>query len=217
MPQVVRVQVTLNPSADPRGQFVNTWHIVTVGATTTSAASDAFTQDLNAFYQTVDGQMSGDISGAVPFARCFDLSDPKPRQPVWETAFTALVCAGTTMPHEVACCLSYRGVYTSGVSPKRRRGRIYLGPLADGAVNSSTGKLHSTLVGLVAGAGDDLLQLSLASTEYHWCVYSPASDPDGTGNDTACFHSVIAGWVDDEPDIQRRRSAGSVGVKTPFS
>jgi len=206
MPQVSRVQVILNPAADTREQIMNTWHCVTVGATTTLAAASAFTDDLNDFYQDVAALLSSELNAAVPFLRAFDLSDPKPRQPIVEANLVPVSAGTNRLPREICSCLSYKGTYISGVSPKRKRGRIYIGPLASNSVGASDGKFTLTFRTTLANAGDSLLGKSDLSTEYRWVVYSPASDPLGTGNDPDCWDAVTSGWVDEDPDIQRRRT-----------
>jgi len=217
MPQVVRCQVTLNPAAETRSQYVNTWHIVTVGATTPLAAATAYHTALNGFYQAVDVHLSGLVLGAVPLVRYFDLSDPKPRQPIYESTLSALSNSGSTSAPELACCISYKGTYLSGVSPKRKRGRIYLGPLKGACIDTGTGKLDSTMVTAFATAADTMITTSTSSSEWRWVVYSPTSDPTGEGNDADCWDAAVSGWVDDEVDIQRRRSLKSVGSKTLFA
>lgn len=208
MPQVLRCQVILNPAVASYAQYMNTWHIVTVGATSVVDAHTAFFSDLSDFYGAVDAHFSLFLSGAVPLMRTFDLSDPKPRQPIAEGNLPTLTTASTTLPAEIACCLSYKGTYISGVSPKRKRGRIYLGPLAAATINSSVGDFTSTFRGAVAAAADTLQTASAGSSAYRWVVYSPSSDPAGTGTDADSWDAVQSGWVDNEPDVVRSRSIG---------
>lgn len=222
MPQVVRCQINLTPSFDPKASIMNTWHCVTVGATTPLAACTDFVDDLDGFYQTVDTHFSQYLGGNVPFARCFDLNDPMPRQPILEQSLTTLASASTWLPREIACCVSYKGTYISGVSPKRKRGRIYLGPLASATVDTANdGMFTSSFVSAVRGAALALQTASAASSTYRWVVYSPTSDPQrdnpagGAGVDADCWDAVTGGWVDDEIDIQRRRGVGS-GLKNIF-
>lgn len=222
MPQVVRCQIDLTPGFTPQNKIMNTWHIVTVGATTPADAADAFVADVNTFYQAIDANFSQYLGGNVPFLRAFNLDDPMPRQPVHEESLITLTSASTWLPREIACCLSYKGTYLSGVSPKRKRGRIYLGPLAAATVDTANdGMFTSSFVTAVKNAAAALLTASTASSAYRWCIYSPTSDPNsnnpagGAGQDAGCWDAVVGGWVDDEIDIQRRRGVGS-GTKTLF-
>lgn len=206
MPQVVRTQIILNPSAAPAEQVMNTWHSVTVGATTPLASATAFQGALQTFYNAVDAQYSNEFSGATPLMRSFDLSEPKPRQPIVETTAAAMSTSTDRGAREIACCLSYKGVYLSGISPKRKRGRIYLGPLTRGAVDATNGLFTTAFVGVIVTAATALVTASDASATFRWVIYSPTTDTAGTGLDADSWDAVTSGWVDDNPDIQRRRS-----------
>lgn len=216
MPQVVRVQVILNPAVNTRIQNMNTWHVVTVGATTPSAAAAAFLDDLDDFYQACDSFFGLFLSGSAPLARCFDLSDPKPRQPILEETLTVLTTASTQIPSEIACCMSYKGTYLSGVSPKRKRGRIYLGPLGANSLDTGAGTFSSTFRAAMASAADSLLTASSGSSEYRWVVYSPTTDTAGEGNNLDSWDAVVEGWVDDNPDVLRSRGQPG-GTRSLFS
>lgn len=210
----IRCQVILNPDAESRHQWTNTWWIVPFLTTAPDVAAGAFKVDLDAFYQTLDTNMSTLLSGKVPRFRAWDMSDPKPRQPIVEQNLTALVTSGTNVaPREVALVLSFRSGYVSGQNPQRRRGRIYFGPLRADSLNTSTGLVESSHVTALKNAGAALLAASVASTDYTWCTYSRVDDVNEDGS--AGAHPVIAGWVDNDPDIQRRRGINS-GAKTTF-
>lgn len=211
--QVLRVEVTLNPSASTRERIMNVWHIGNVGATDVVDAAEAFKDDLADFYHAIDGGMSLELSGAIPLVRVFDLSHPMPRQPIFEEAFGALTTGSDSAARELAVCLSYKGTYVSGVSPKRRRGRVYLGPWASGVVQASTGRVDPTLLSGIVIAGQALFDAHMASTEYSWVVYSPTTDTSGEGVPTAAS-VVVSAWVDNEVDVQRRRGKPQPGVKT---
>lgn len=215
MPQVVRTQITLNESDSTRDHIMNTWHCVTVGATTPLAAVTAFVVGLQAFYNSVDLYFASLLNTYVPRVRAFDLSEPKPRQPILEADMSALTAGTGSLPRELAICMSYRGTYVSGISPKRKRGRIYLGPLATSSV-SSAGLVAVGVRDGIATAADTLLGVSDGSAEFRWVVYSPTSDPTGDGNDAACWDAVTEGWVDDNVDIQRRRSVAG-GSRSEFT
>lgn len=211
--QTLRIEVTLNPAAGSRERIMNTWHIATVGATPKgTAAGDFVNTFLNAFYQTIDTQLSSELTGAVPLVRCFDLIEPKPRQPFAEMSLTTLACGTHRSQREAAVCLSYRAAYASGVTPKRRRGRIFLGPFNANLVATATGKLDPTMKSALVGAAQTLLDAHQASALWSWVVYSPTTDVLGTGE--TGMYEVISAWIDDEIDIQRRRGLPQPGVKT---
>lgn len=221
-PQVVRVQVTLNPSADTADQIMNTWHCVAIATATPLDAATAFTGDLKTFYSNIDNYFSPALSGENALYRCFDLDEPMPRQPILETTGASFVTGTNYTLRELAVCVSYKGTYVSGTSPKRKRGRIYLGPFSANALDSTTGRLAGAMVTAIQGVADTLITASKADADYRWVVYSPTSDPNahnqggGAGNDAGCWDAVTEGWVDNEPDIQRRRGL-SGGVRSTFS
>lgn len=103
------------------------------------------------------------------------------------------------IPEEVACVLSFHGAVTPGAPQARRRGRIYLGPLADDALSMANGStfcaLAPGLVSSVVSAATTYL-LDMGDPDYTWSVYSQTQ---GT------FTGVVGGWVDNSPDTQRRR------------
>ena len=213
--QVLRCEVTLNPGTDSRERIMNVWHIGNTSTATVVEAAEDFRDDLSAFYQAIDASFADELDGQTPLLRVFDLSEPMPRQPIHEEGLATLACGNTSAARELAVVLSYRGVYVSGVTPKRRRGRIYLGPWASAIVDTATGLLNSTVVAGIRLAGENLLAASNASTDYTWVVYSPTTDIAGTGAPTAAS-VVVAGWVDNEVDVQRRRGRPQPGVKSPF-
>lgn len=220
--QVIRVEVTLNAGAAARERCMNVWHIGNVGSTNVVDAADDFASALSGFYGAIDAIFSDEMDGLQPVLRAFDLSEPMPRQPIYETSLNTLTAGTDHSARELCVCLSYRGLYISGVSPKRKRGRIYLGPLRGSAVDPATGLLDSSLVSGVVIAGDDLLTDSNGSTEYTWVVYSPTSDPEagnplGGAGAPESATLVDRGWVDNEVDVQRRRGRPQPGTKSNFS
>lgn len=186
---------------------MNTWHCVTVGATTSLAASTAFSLELQTFYNAVDAQFSNEFSGVTPLFRAFDLSEPKPRQPINEDTYAAMTTSTDRGAREIACVLSYKGTYISGVSPKRKRGRIFLGPLTRGAIDATDGFFTTGFVAVITAAATALQTASAGSAAFRWVIYSPRTDTAGLGQDADSWDAVQEGWVDDNPAIQRRRSS----------
>jgi len=211
--QTLRVAVVLNPGSEGKERMMNTWHIATRDATTPVTAANSFITSLNTFYQAIDAQLGNFLSGAVPLVQVYNLLENKPRQPIVEDELTVLTTSSTGTATELACCVSYRAEYVSGITPKRRRGRIYIGPLGGSVIDTSTGRIAGASVTAIAGAADTLQAASGASTEWAWVVYSPTTDVTGTGE--TGMYEVIAGWVDNKPDVQRRRGT-NIGTKTTF-
>lgn len=144
------------------------------------------------FYVFVDGFMSSLIDTGNVRTEYYRLSDPSPRQPVFEGQITGMVGTTTASPTELAIVLSYQGERVSGLPQARRRGRIFLGPLSGGNVDRPS----ASQVSVLRGAAINLLDASNAATGWTWAQYSPTN---GIGID------VNNGWVDNEWDTQRRR------------
>lgn len=206
---VYRVQLVLNPDREAKDQFTNTWHIANRAGQTREDAVDNFVADLNTFYQAIDSTMGGFVNASVPHWRAYDISEDKPRVPFREGDLTALSSSGSSQaPTELAICLSYRGVYASGQSPRRRRGRIYLGPWSTSAIDATAaGRVAAATKTAIVDAADALQAAAAADPAYMWVVYSRVSDPAEEG--VVGFWEVTQGWVDNAFDIQRRRGLSS--------
>lgn len=149
--------------------------------------TDAPTQSITDFYG------AGGYSGLVEF-KLYDMSDPEPRRPVYETTRSYTPISNQQMlPHEVALCLSFQADPVSGVPQARRRGRIFLGPLAEAA--SSQARPSTSILNVVETAAQRLLDESGLGA-WKWQVYSRTSQTHAT---------VTGGWIDNAWDTQRRR------------
>lgn len=185
--------------------YVNTWHFSTVGATTSEAGAAAASTMLENFYHLIDGRFPDDLVDTDALVKAYDLSDLEPRAPVFEDTIALSLGLTSPMPPEVACCLSFRGTFASGVPKARRKGRVYIGPLVT-TVNVAPGRPSQTFLDELDTAATALLAASDASTEATWVVWSPTA---------GVAVPVTGGWIDDEWDIQRRRSLG-VTSRTEF-
>lgn len=126
----------------------------------------------------------------------YDLDDPSPRAPKDERFITLPNTIGgyQECPAEVALCVSFQGTRESGVNQDRRRGRIFLGPLA-----VPTGSMRQPPAQLLANVNAQFQKFkdeSDASYAWQWRVWSPTN-----GNSVL----VDNGWVDNAWDTQRRR------------
>lgn len=126
--------------------------------------------------------------------RAYNLADPEPRAPVLDTTFiTPSVSAVDPLPSEVALCISYQGVRVSGDPQRRRRGRMYIGPLSTSQLQD--GRPHPvTLTDLVTAF--EAFYADLASNAIEFGVYSTMDEG---------LVTLSNGWVDNAFDIQRRR------------
>lgn len=167
---------------------------------------------LQAFYftpQNTGNSIANYLSSALiapvnPQVKVYDLGQPPPRFPANRTLTAAATDYGAgALPAEVACCLSY---YAGRPLP-RRRGRIYVGPLASGAATVSTvglavnGGLRDTLVQAATG-----LNSTSGTALVSWHVLSQ--------KDRNAFR-ITGGWVDDAFDTQRRRGIAPT-VRQPW-
>ncbi len=114
-------------------------------------------------------------------------------QPVFQKDYPTFNKTAETGPGEVAVCLSYATVDDPELSTGRRRGRIYIGPLAAAQVGSA--RPGSTLRAAVLDLGEALAQVGFAANTT-WMMYSP------TDSESAKIESI---WCDDAWDTQRRR------------
>lgn len=201
---IVRAQVSIpRVGANTEDTVTNTWHFSCVD--TSEGVINEVQTDLVAFYETLDAFKSDIQDWVNARVKWFDLSEPEPRVPFEDEIFgTSSASATDPLPHEVACCVSFHGEYVSGASQARRRGRIYFGPL-NTTVMATTGYFASGLLSTVVLAGGNLLTDSNASSNYAWVVYSPTSGQS---------YPVVGGWVDNAPDIQRRRGWDATSTST---
>ena len=193
---ICRAQVVIpHDSALPADAVTNTWAFElddpsTAGITNVDAA-------LATFYNGWSSYRSVDYNWSATRVKWFNMEDPEPRVPFADLTFGVnTTAAGTAMPSEVALCLSFRGATGSGFDMAKRRGRVYLGPLNINAVGTG-GRPLNTFMSAVSTSADTFIGLSGAS-DWLWGVISLAGI--GVG-----FTPVVAGWVDDAFDIQRRR------------
>lgn len=186
------VQCSINmASGIPEDKSVNVWWF---NASTEGDLASAITE-LSTFYTTVDTLYSNLVATSGHTFAAYDWADTKPRAPVAEGSLGTFSVGGAPMPTEVALCLSYQGPQESGQPQRRRRGRVYIGPLTQ-ANNDSSGRPASAAISVLQGAGAALLAASDADLDWEWVVFSRV-------NNTAI--GVINGWVDNEWDTQRRR------------
>jgi hypothetical protein len=193
---VVRAQVRLRPTSGVNEDwYVNTFHMIP--QTTPLAAATAFSVPVITFYRAIDTQLSAFVAQTGHIIRYYDLDEPEPRVPIDEETFDFDTApAVSRMPPEVACCMSYRAYYESGTPNARRRGRVFVGPLGDSTVGPA-GTFTNGFVDLLALAGQTFFNAVHDTDEALMAIYSPT---DGVAHEARLL------WVDNEIDIQRRRS-----------
>jgi len=142
----------------------------------------------------------------------FSNVDDDPELPLLTSNFTlvgVLSDVESSLPLEVAICASIRATPAFPVPVRRRTGRIYLGPLMNETLTLTPGgfpevgaETRANICNAVQWlASDDTLDVQRLA------VYSRV---DGQA------YEVSQGWVDNEPDTQRRRQMDPT-VRTTWS
>lgn len=180
--------------------FTNTWHFRNdniVGDA--DEVADRLADHLAEFYTATPtnvaggialaSRMSGQVIAGDIIVKVYDLGLPAPRFPLIRTRGNT-VLGSTSLPSEVACCLSL----VASQNTARNRGRIYLGPLTSNAGQFTNGAFRPATI-LIDSMLASLARLA-GKAEHTPCVYSPT---DGA------MKPITGGWVDDAFDTQRRR------------
>jgi hypothetical protein len=129
--------------------------------------------------------------------RTYDWTDPTPRVPIVtaQSMPTGSSSGSGNIPADVAMCVTYQAVPPI---TRRRRGRIYLGGLGSNAMQEGgPGVMPTFSLGGTAFMARALNAcIFLKGNAVGWSIYSRAA------ND---FYDIDGGYIDTEPDTQRRR------------
>lgn len=160
---------------------------------------------LQAFYQSQSQIMSG-VLGTSLIVKAYNPRDPKPQVPLFTQTHT-WTHTSTALPSEVAVCLSFRAAAMSGVAAARRRGRVFIGPLAGtvatGAPSSGEVRPSPTILEPLVNAG---LALVLGGAgDPRLCIYSPTTH--AVSNIDDAFNDVEDVYADNSFDTVRSRGA----------
>lgn len=145
------------------------------------------------------GSLGNHLGAEVPgdwTLRIYGLTDPEPRAPVYEASGDFGYSAGASLPHEVALCLSFQGANVSGLPQERRRGRVFIGPLANAANIVTTGGRPAASIITAGVEACSNLRSDVVLNGIAWCVNSRVDE---------ALVEIIDGWVDNAFDTQRRR------------
>lgn len=191
----------------------NTWHMGDDGLVGPSIETKIgnWHTALATFYSSIASIFAPAIDHSSVRMKTFDLDQPEPRQPlVDQIKPISPPGAGAPLPHELAVVLSFHSAFTSGIAPARRRGRVYLGPLlvADIDTTAADPRVTSAVRSTITGAASVLMLRTGHATEgWFWRTRSsfPASNS---------VPQVVAGYVDNALDVQRRRGTVSTGRTT---
>jgi len=200
------VLITLpSTSGLPIDDVVNTWAIGY--GEITEARGDAIADAFATFYGTMSNWIANTVSrGEFTSLKIYDTTNPEPRLPIYQNVIVLEPHGGNPLPREVALCTSFRAEYVSGSSNARRRGRVYFGPLTDDAIGD-TGRPSELLLTALSNATETLTNdlAAIDDAVVGLSVYSRVNE---------LAYPVIAGWVDNEFDTQRRRGLRATSRNT---
>lgn len=192
-------------SGDPKDRFVNTMHFSN-GDVGTDVHADVIARleySLDRFWTAFDPFIPTSLTRED--YRIYNLTDTEPREVHYGTATAQPTGEDSPLPFEVSACLS---VYADR-NIRRRRGRVYIGPLTDlvaavGEVNVDP-QLSPAFRVIATDAAEDL-QTDAENAgggpgePLSWGVYSPT---DGLAR------RITNAWMDNAFDTIRSRGSAS--------
>lgn len=207
---VIRAQVAIqHETQGDRDTAVNTFHFENSGDLGTV---DNIADMLEDFYNAappgeslaIADFMSPTMADGTATISLYNLSEPKPRAPIYVRDFELLV-TGTSdpIPSQCAIVLTYQTAPESGQLQRRFRNRVYL-PFWKNTVVSSSGYVADQVCRLIGASAAEMLRAAAASVDNSWKVFSPTRAASG-GTPEDGLSDVDGGWVDNSFDIQRRR------------
>jgi hypothetical protein len=209
----IRAQVVIPTySTLPKDRFTNTFYFINQTIETYETVLPTIGVMIGQFYDemfdVVDVANYCLINSA--YVNCYNMDEPEPRVPTVVDINTPNVnYAASVIPTEVSCVLSFQGDPQSGVSQRRRRGRVYIPGITAAMLNQSPAGSYPTFatsfISQVIAAAEELMTSGITN-DIPWCVYSPTA---------SLYTAVTNGWVDNSPDTQRRRSVDAV-TRTVF-
>ena len=218
MATLIRVQASAeSASLLPEDACVNVWHWWCLADDPMDAIDDIHS-GLDTFYATIAPLQSVNTSTGDVSYKYYDLSDPEPRSVMATRTSTGLaVDDGDALPTECSVCLSFGGAPGSGLNPRRRNGRVYLGPFSTGASSTITGYciVASPTVSAIVGAASALI--AAGGITAAWAVFSPTSAGPAPWDEAtleAATTWVTRGFVDNAFDTQRRRGTKATSRTT---
>lgn len=195
---IIRAQVTLKTTDANEANYASNVFAFNTGAATNPEVVG--TTLLKDFYDDLYTYFSVAIAQNGHTIKWYDLPlVAPPNYPFAETTFDLTSAPfGTPLPSETALCVSFQGAYITGLPQRRRRGRIYLGPLSTSVAGTAgeVGRPSTTARTNIATAAGDFRTAVNASTFDSWVVWSTVDQ-----NPVA----ITDGWVDNAYDTQRRR------------
>lgn len=199
------VQVTLAAqSGETADAQVNTFAFISTGGLDSPSAA-AYTAVLLAYYDSLRGL--GALKGVAQnghVVKYYNAVTTTPNYPLFTNGFNLTVAPGAIdLPLEVSLCVSFANDSVTTVSPRRRRGRIYVSGW--GEVDNTAGRpISGTYVGM-ADLYRDFVEAANALSGVSQCVWSRT---DGT------LYPIERVWCDNEWDTMRSRGGKSTARET---
>lgn len=218
MPAFLRAQVSLEADTTvPADAAVNVFHFMSTTADDPADLITTLNVALEAFYDTIGGQLSSILTGNGSI-KYYDMTDPEPRAPIGDDTFSFVPATASSYPPEVALCLSYQGEIVSGAPIARRRGRIYIGPVAAsaGEISGARTQPNSTFRANLASAATALAGIT-GPPDALWSVFSPTTAGPPPWSESVLensFFPILSGWIDNAWDTQRRRGQAATARTT---
>jgi len=164
---------------------------------------------LETFYKSFDEHLAGSLTGAVK-VKFYDFNDPSPGRIVrYEHDFTIVPYSGDALPGELAVVLSLKADPAAGVSPARRRGRVYLGPwgpeiLSYMSTSDPDPVVTASIITKVLDAA--VIMARGTGSSFRLSTFSPTTLAQGGSIDES-WNDVTSMYVDNALDTQRRRGS----------
>jgi hypothetical protein len=210
---VARALVRLQrDGALPEDDVMNVIHFKGgTGTALTAADAQALANAVKASYDGSSILWGAQLTG-VGTVQIYNISDAPPRVPAAMASISISPApASDPLPGEVAVCVSFQAVPISGQNQRRRRGRLYIGPLGKSVATHTQGNADARVDATRQAQIRDFLNsltpvTGVDITSWNLAVYSPTADAQGASvNDSAVI--ATEGWVDNSFDTQRRRGA----------
>lgn len=197
---------------------MNVWHFHSTAVDVLDDVGEINTQ-IEQFYSDIATVYSANTWTGDIHIKHYDLLDALPRVPFAEDTETITGLGDAdALPTECAITMSFQGVPISGVNQRRRRGRLFLGPIDQGASTTAAGLVTITTIACetIATAAISMIGAGSLST-WQWVVFSPTlagTMPWNLGILEAAIADVENGWVDNAFDTQRRRGTAPTARTT---
>lgn len=197
----------------PADAMTNTLHFIDFVPQPLADLADDVTPIIEDLYEAIyvgSGVSASYYAWTNTRVKWYDLAQPTPRVPYELPMPINVSPTATTIPAEVAAVASFQANREPGVPQARRRGRIYLGGLNSvWMVASSAGAAPRLDPGMLTRCATafEAFRDAVALTSARWAVWSPTDQAASL---------VTNGWMENDPDTQRRRGA-KASIRTSWS